>query len=87
MILLIIQSYYGEKCGHYYHECQLLHKLELVQNWSVRRSCILLPFLCGNGISEKNRKELYIYTAIADDYTELDETGNFMRKSIDIDNI
>ena len=81
---LNLESYYGNKGGHDYFYWETSNKLHVVTgNESFRRSCIMLPFL---GCPEKRQQELirYPYTAIADDYTELDDKGSFVLKKVTI---
>ena len=84
---LSILNYYGEQCGHYYHKCVISDKLLVhLDDNDIRRSCILLPLLCSEGIRINQVKDLCVYTDIAEDYTEFDENGLFVRKTLHFDN-
>ena len=79
---LYMEIYYGEKCGHYYFKCAISQKRVQYPDIKIKRSCILLPLLCDNGICINRESNLCVYTAIADDYTELDDSGKFVKKEI-----
>ena len=50
----------------------------------LKRSCILLPLLSEKGVWDPSGKDVVLsYTSIADDYTEIDEKGKFVKRSLD----
>ena len=78
-------SYYGEKCGHHYFVWKITDRSSCPKDGAhIIRSCILLPLLCEKGIREKLPSSDCIYTSIADDYTEIDANGKFVRRSVNV---
>ena len=80
---LCIGSFECEKCGLYYFKWKIDERA-YHRHFNVKRSCILLPILSKHGIVHKQRDSLHmrIYTAIAHDYTELDMNGEFVKASL-----
>ena len=77
-------TYYGEICGHHYLKWKMgkHYTINTFQNALI--SWVLLPLICEEGIREKCTEETkLVFTAIADDYTEIDENGKFVKREIE----
>ena len=80
-------GYYGAKCGHDYFYWKLSNNpisFPAPASDICQRSCILLPLLNGEGIPNNTQTDVCVYTAIADDYTELDDKGVFVKTTLNI---
>ena len=77
---LTIDSYQEEVCSLFYFSWKIDENL-FTKDFIIRRSCILLPMLSKSGLVKgcRNKHTGSVYTAIAHDYTEMDESGHFAK--------
>lgn len=85
LIELLITKYHGEIHTHHYFMFHLTQNLNPYINIvhfnslrTINRSCILLPILRDHGKNKVNDDLVGVYTAIADNYTEIDKNCHFV---------
>ena len=83
LLELMSTTYYGEICGHHYFKWSIGNQYTIHTFLNALRSCVLLPLLCEDGIPETLSEETkLVFTAIADDYTEIDVNGKFVKRKL-----
>ena len=77
---LTIDSYKEEVCGLHYFRWKIGENVYR-NEFKIRRSCMLLPMLSKSGLVKgcEINNTRGVYTAIAHDYTEMNEGGHFAK--------